>query len=437
MDDKLFNRGLMKNIAAKFAFDDGCDYIAWHDIDMLPISEDCDYSYPGENPLHIATKLSKYDFKLNYEQYFGGVILFTKEQVEKTNGYSNNYWDWGMEDDDLFFRAHFEGYSDCRTYKKYEQKNVAIFNGDNSWIKIPHKKEINNLLSKDHTIAVLFKAHQQNEKYNEWLIGEDNKQFIEFPVFRKQSYCPYSISFNNSRAVTGMVYDQTNDMFYNWLKRSDEEWTWVTTSYKESEFKFSFFLNDELGKSNERGIKEEISTYILKGMFSYDDKSPIYLGTNADKDNPINFKGEIAELLIFDKFVEDPSQILDFHNSKIKPILHYDFENASNEKISDTVKGIRADHKNIAFEKRDFSVTDMPIPFRREGDFECMPHIDEGLVNNRWAKGETTAKNERRFVTEMQRRSIDYKSDGINNMKYEIIATKDLGNNVLLINCKA
>jgi hypothetical protein len=25
-DDKLFNRGLMKNVAAKAAFDDGCDY---------------------------------------------------------------------------------------------------------------------------------------------------------------------------------------------------------------------------------------------------------------------------------------------------------------------------------------------------------------------------------------------------------------------------
>jgi hypothetical protein len=57
---------------------------------MIPVSEDCDYSYPGENPVHIATKLSKYDYKLNYEQYFGGVVLFTKEQVEKTNGYSNS-----------------------------------------------------------------------------------------------------------------------------------------------------------------------------------------------------------------------------------------------------------------------------------------------------------------------------------------------------------
>ena len=87
VDDKLFNRGLMKNIAAKYAFDDGCDYIAWHDVDMIPLEEECDYSYPEKTPIHIATKLSKYDFKLNYEQYFGGVVLFTKEQVEATNGY--------------------------------------------------------------------------------------------------------------------------------------------------------------------------------------------------------------------------------------------------------------------------------------------------------------------------------------------------------------
>ena len=44
-DDKLFNRGAMKNIAAKHAFEDGCDYIVWHDIDMIP-EEGTDYSFP-------------------------------------------------------------------------------------------------------------------------------------------------------------------------------------------------------------------------------------------------------------------------------------------------------------------------------------------------------------------------------------------------------
>ena len=35
VDDKLFNRGAMKNVAAKHAFEDGCDYIVWHDIDII------------------------------------------------------------------------------------------------------------------------------------------------------------------------------------------------------------------------------------------------------------------------------------------------------------------------------------------------------------------------------------------------------------------
>ena len=35
VDDKLFNRGATKNIAAKHAFEDGCDYVVWHDIDMF------------------------------------------------------------------------------------------------------------------------------------------------------------------------------------------------------------------------------------------------------------------------------------------------------------------------------------------------------------------------------------------------------------------
>lgn len=76
-DDKLFNRGAMKNIAAKHAFEDGCDYIVWHDIDMIP-EEGCDYSFPAETPIHIATNISQMDYKLKYEEYFGGAVIFSK-----------------------------------------------------------------------------------------------------------------------------------------------------------------------------------------------------------------------------------------------------------------------------------------------------------------------------------------------------------------------
>ena len=55
--------------------------------------------------------------------YFGGVILFTKDQVEKTNGYSNDYWDWGQEDDDLFWRSYYEGVTTYKIFKKHGLNN--------------------------------------------------------------------------------------------------------------------------------------------------------------------------------------------------------------------------------------------------------------------------------------------------------------------------
>jgi len=111
VDDKLFNRGAMKNIAAEQAFKDGCDYIVWHDIDMIPEDDNCDYSFPKDNPRHIAIHISKTNYHLKYADYFGGAVIFSKEQVERTNGYSNDYWDWGMEDDDLFWRCVLECYA--------------------------------------------------------------------------------------------------------------------------------------------------------------------------------------------------------------------------------------------------------------------------------------------------------------------------------------
>ena len=138
-DDKLFNRGATKNIAAKHAFEEGCDYIVWHDIDMIP-EEGADYSYPADAPRHIATKISQMDYGLKYHEYFGGAVLFTKEQVEATNGYSNDYWDWGMEDDDLFWRCHLEGMTSDSYLQKNRKTKYYNFNGKDSSIKIPFRQ---------------------------------------------------------------------------------------------------------------------------------------------------------------------------------------------------------------------------------------------------------------------------------------------------------
>ena len=53
-DAKLFNRGMLLNIGYYYAKKIRCDYVVFHDIDMLPI--DVDYSYT-DHPIHLATDI--------------------------------------------------------------------------------------------------------------------------------------------------------------------------------------------------------------------------------------------------------------------------------------------------------------------------------------------------------------------------------------------
>ena len=74
----------------------------------------------------------------------------------------------------------------------------------------------------------------------------------------------------------------------------------------------------------------------------------------------------------------------------------------------------------------DITVYNSIIPHRVEGRFRCLPHKDEGLVNGKWAKGETTAANERRYVLKMQQDEINYKTDGLNSLKYNLKSVDQL-----------
>ena len=423
-DNKLFNRGAMKNIAAKHAFEDGCDYIAFHDVDMLPENEHCDYSYPIDYPTHISTKLSKYKYKLNYEQYFGGVVLFTKEQIERTNGYSNDYWDWGMEDDDLFWRCVYEGYVEKGLFAKYTNKKTISFNGESSYIEIPKQLELNKILSKSHTISILCNVEEQNEKYKEWLVGDASRRFVEYPIFRHNTKQSYGIGFNNSRAITSSVHNHKDEFTYGWIKRNFNEWTWITFSVNTESNKMYFYCNNTLVKNLQNGTLEEThSEYVgkLKNL-----TSNFYIGKNSD-DKSITvadfLKGKIADVKIWDKFISKENITDSIINDKEKPV--FVLGNLSDVIYYDT----ETNYEN-------FEVCNNKIPHRREGRFLSLPHIDEGFVDGKWVKGETTAKNERRLFLEMKKEKLNYKEDGIAQIKYDLVSKEQIANNAWMINVK-
>jgi len=112
LNDKLFNKGVLFNIG--FLLTSGTtDYYSLHDIDQLPISSDYRYK---TIPMHMCINsieqsntcdlLNTYK-ELNYEQR--GMIIINKEDYIIANGHSNNYWGWGLIDDDFSLRLIYSG----------------------------------------------------------------------------------------------------------------------------------------------------------------------------------------------------------------------------------------------------------------------------------------------------------------------------------------
>ena len=440
-DEKLFNRGLMKNIAAKHAFEDGCDYIVWHDIDMVPEDDSCDYSYPEENPQHIAVRISQSDYNLKYQEYFGGAVVFTKEQVEATNGYSNEYWDWGMEDDDLFWRCIQEGMVDTQNLSYGKTKKVGVFNGTNSYIKIPNQKDDKLRLSVGacHTISVLVKADQQIKKAPIWLIGDSDRKFVEYPIIRKPGF-DWGISFNNSRAYTGMLWNSHREPIYQWVKRYENEWSWITMVVDSKRKKMHLYINGrESNARNGMGTQSPIRyEHDLKRYGS----EPFYIGHTpsvAGFEPNAFFKGELADIKIWNRALEGAEvELLHKQYSTNGLALHYNFDDIENGYLIDQSELNDGFINNVTFEDREIIIPDVILPHRKDGKFLCLPHQTEGLINvngiEQWAKGATTARNERRYVLQMQQGLIDYKKDGINNMDYTYISTTTIFEKHKMIN---
>jgi len=96
--------------------------------------------------------------------------------------------------------------------------------------------------------------------------------------------------------------------------------------------------------------------------------------------------------------------------------------------------------ENIELTKEKIEIPHTILPYRRDGKFRCLPHETEGLIKvggiDKWAKGQTTAQNERRYILQMQQGKIDYKNDGINSMDYELISVDTIYNKHIMINVK-
>lgn len=108
--DGDFNRAKLLNVGyevSKTMHDYNC--FIFHDVDLIPENDQSIYACQ-ENPYHISRCLDIYEYKPSYPTIFGGVSALSQEHMEKVNGFSNVFWGWGGEDDDMSVRVRYSGY---------------------------------------------------------------------------------------------------------------------------------------------------------------------------------------------------------------------------------------------------------------------------------------------------------------------------------------
>ena len=108
--DDLFNKGRIMNAAFHMAQKLGVDCVIFHDVDMFPQDDRNPYDCPS-TPRHLGAFVSNLGYQLWYKEIVGGALAIRTEDYLKVNGFSNSYWAWGGEDDDMGKRILSQNYT--------------------------------------------------------------------------------------------------------------------------------------------------------------------------------------------------------------------------------------------------------------------------------------------------------------------------------------
>lgn len=152
---KPFNRAKVLNVGADYMMDK-CDYFVMHDVDMIPITANYRYA----KICHIATQVKQFKYKMPYPDYFGGVTIFDKQTFIDINGYSNEFWGWGAEDDECLLRVKQYGIKPerrvCRFSSFDHARDMSNHANNNSRLQLAKRKQYNfyddGLSNLDYTI---------------------------------------------------------------------------------------------------------------------------------------------------------------------------------------------------------------------------------------------------------------------------------------------
>ena len=433
-DEKSFNRGKLLNIGTIYAKKLGCDYVVFHDLDMLP--EEVDYSY-SDIPLHLATNLiGTEDFnRIVFDQYFGGVTLFPIKTFEEINGYSNNYWGWGYEDDDLLHRCnHYKIPLETKTIRIDGGDTAALkFNGKNAYVKSPNIFDFtnNNSFNPNGKITIFISFNPDELELN-----EEKKEDI-MSVFSIPGY-DCTITYNSYRRYTFQLFTENKKVAFIHSDILPNFKTNIAITIDREEKFFSMYQNGKL-----------VNTKRINSFYDYSKEPHFYLGCgNPNRENDNNyFRGSISSFAVFndvlgEEEIEEISQNKFFgltqnfgnYKSDYKLVLYYDAKFIKGYQLIDL-----SDRRNngwiynceiVGYTFDDYK--EIKVPYRRESTFKLIPHEENGYENGGW-KNQTTRYNQLRYHNEVLTNSVNFKDDGISTCTFREYG-KNTVDNIIQVN---
>jgi len=420
-DAKLFNRGMLLNIGFTFAKKYHCDYVVFHDIDMIPLEVDYTYS---PNPIHLATDFeveTTEKMRESFDTYFGGVTMFSVEDFEKIDGYSNKYWGWGFEDDDLFLRCKNENIGIQTTELKniVNNKSVLKFNGVDAYVK--SKNPIN--FSEDFSITICFEPND--------IKLDHTKQSDEFTIFSIPGY-DFAISYTSFNRYNFCVFDSTRKAIYLNSEILPTYRTNITLTYDSASTTIKMYQDAKfIGETTE--IRRFYPTY-RKEEFMY-----LGVGNPNREIIPNWFKGYFEYFAYYDRILTD-TEIQSIVESKTNiPTdnlqLHYDSEFIDNYHLTDLSNndnnGKIIKCEIVKTETNPYTI--IQIPHRRKSLFKSLKHEENGFVGNGW-KSEVTRWNQLRFTNEVTENLELLKNDGLSTLQFVVHGIEKIDKHIEIVN---
>jgi hypothetical protein len=413
-DAKIFNRGKLLNIGFIEAKKLKCDYVVFHDVDMIPV--DVDYSY-NPFPIHLATNFIPDNTRIIFDEYFGGVTLFPVESFEMINGYSNEYWGWGFEDTDLLYR--------CKINNINLDKKELIQSGGNS-------------------AALKFNGYNSYVKSDNLAISK-NDGYISFFI----SFFPSDLTLNHEKYDDEFVIFSTNSLKIKYnsyqryvveLKNKDEEYTFINSTIKPP-YKTNICVTIDLHD-------RKISMY-QDGLFVGSDKinndfefiqDYFYLGCDNQIEN--FFDGLITTFAVYNGILND-NEIVEISKNQYFGLTHtfgdytsehllkiyYDCKFIKNYKLINLVGpryiGEINNCETVGFTFDDVKIIE--VPHRRNSTFKLLEHEENGFINGGW-KNITTRYNQLKYNNEVIKGFTNTNDDGLNNCHYTIHSLNKINN---------